>query len=275
MINFSKIVKIIIFKIYLMVFLFFNCFSQPPSTPFHSGEKLYYDISYNWHFVWVNAGKVEFQVDSTMYGDIPAYHFQSSGRSLSSYDWIFKVRDEFESVANAQTFQPYWFVRKTREGSYSVDNKLNFDWENHRIISKLETSKHPYRKDTIPLDPLYLDLQTAVYFARTLDFSKMEINQKIPFYVLIDGEKFELFGRYLGKETIKNRDGKYYRCHKFSALLVEGTMFKGGEDLYVWVTDDGNKIPILTEAKILVGSVKAYFTHGENLMYPMEALIQE
>lgn len=261
----------------LILLMLFYPFSdgkpQVKEIPFHSGEKLHYDVSYNWHFVWVNAGKVEFQVDSTMYGDIPAYHFKSYGRSLSSYDWIFKVRDEFESVADARSFQPFWFVRKTREGSYSVDNKLNFDYKNNLIISQLETSKRPYRKDTIPLDPLYLDLQTAVYFARTLDFSTMKPDDKIPFYVMIDGEKFELFGRYLGKETIKNRDGKYYRCHKFSALLVEGTMFKGGEDLFVWVTDDRNKIPILAEAKILVGSVKAYFTKGEYLKYPMEALI--
>jgi len=263
------------FLLFFGILIVLTGFSQPSILPFHSGEKLYYDVSYNWHFVWVNAGKVEFQVDSTMYGERPAWHFKSSGRSLSSYDWIFKVRDKFESVADANTFQPYWFVRKTREGSYFVDNKLNFDYENHRIISQLETSRKPYRKDTIPLNPLYLDLQTAVYFARTLDFSNMEINDKIPFYVLIDGEKFELFGRYLGKEIIKNRDGKSYKCHKFSALLVEGTMFKGGEDLFVWVTDDRNKIPILAEAKILVGSVKAWFTGGENLKYPMESIIVE
>ncbi len=261
--------------LWVIIILSVNCKAQLSELPFQSGEKLCYDVSYNWHFVWVNAGKVEFQVDSTMYGDKPAYHFKSFGRSLSSYDWIFKVRDEFESVADAITFKPFWYVRKTREGGYHVDNKLNFDYQNNLIISQLETSKRPYRKDTIALDPLYQDLQTAVYYARTLDFTKMQLNQKIPFYVLIDGEKFELFGRYLGKETIKNRDGSYYRCHKFSALLVEGTMFKGGEDLFVWVTDDRNKIPILAEAKILVGSVKAYFTNGENLKYPIEALIAE
>jgi len=39
---------------------------------------------------------------------------------------------------------------------------------------------------------------------------------------------------------------------------VEGTIFRGGEDMLVWVSTDNRKIPIVVEAKILVGSVKAY-----------------
>jgi hypothetical protein len=52
---------------------------------------------------------------------------------------------------------------------------------------------------------------------------------------------------------------------------VEGTIFKGGEDLTVWVTADKNKIPVMAEAKILVGSVKAYLTSYEGLKLPLEA----
>ena len=56
-------------------------------------------------------------------------------------------------------------------------------------------------------------------------------------------------------------------------MLVEGTIFKGGEDLFVWVTDDMNKIPILVEAKILVGSVKAVLSGMEGLKYPVTSRI--
>jgi len=46
---------------------------------------------------------------------------------------------------------------------------------------------------------------------------------------------------------------------------VAGTIFKGGEDLVVWVTDDNYRIPVLVEAKILVGSVKAVLVGAEGL----------
>ena len=65
-------------------------------------------------------------------------------------------------------------------------------------------------------------------------------------------------------------DGKSYETLKFSILLVEGTIFKGGEDLLVWITADKNRVPLLVEAKILVGTVKASFKYAVNLKYPLK-----
>jgi hypothetical protein len=77
----------------------------------------------------------------------------------------------------------------------------------------------------------------------------------------------------MGRETIKTHQGKKYRCIKCSALLVQGTIFKGGEDMTLWVTDDENKIPVLVEAKILIGSVKAYLNTEEGLRSDSKAQV--
>jgi len=276
MINTCKRISILFF-IPLALILFLSnhlLFAQQTEIPFKSGEKINYKVSYNWGFVWVDAGKVVFEVDSVMHDDRPAFHFQSFGRSLSSYDWLFKVRDSFESVADADGFNPYWFARKTREGHFRVNNKFYFDYKNKLIISQTENSNKAQQTDSLLLDGFVLDVQTAVYFFRTLEFEHMTEGEKIPFRVIIDGEIFDLHGQYLGEEIIENHDGQIYRCHKFSAMLVEGTLFTGGEDLFVWFSDDKNRIPILVEAKILVGSVKAYFTGGENILHPMESVVE-
>ncbi len=276
MTNFNNRISILFF---VLATTFFSVqhtslLAQQTVCPFQHGEKLHYKVSYNWGLVWVDAGKVVFEVESLTYGDRPAYRFKSFGRSLTSYDWFYKVRDYFESVADAEGFYPYWFTRKTREGSYEVNNKYNFDYENNRIISQTQNSNRPFSEDTLSFEGLVLDVQTAVYYFRTLNFSIMKEGEKIPFRMIIDGEVFNLYGHYLGKEIIENYDGQVYRCHKFSASLVEGTIFSGGEDLFVWLTDDKNQIPLLVEAKILVGSVKAYFTNGENILYPKESLVE-
>jgi hypothetical protein len=67
-----------------------------------------------------------------------------------------------------------------------------------------------------------------------------------------------------GHEEIKNRDGKYWDCILFSAVLDRGTMFKAGEELLVWVSNDKARIPIMIEAKITVGSIKIYLTEALN-----------
>ena len=85
--------------------------------------------------------------------------------------------------------------------------------------------------------------------------------------MVIDNDVFNLFIRYLGKEDIKlHKDTKTYSTIKFSVMLVEGTLFTGGEDMTIWVTDDGNRVPVMVEAKILIGSVKAVITGAEGLV---------
>ncbi|HSH53034.1 MAG TPA: DUF3108 domain-containing protein, partial [Bacteroidales bacterium] len=81
--------------------------------------------------------------------------------------------------------------------------------------------------------------------------------------------------RFLGREVIKLHNKQKFKTIKFSALLVEGTIFKGGEDLLIWVTDDLNRIPVLIEAKILIGSVKATLLSTENLKFPLDSEITE
>jgi len=43
----------------------------------------------------------------------------------------------------------------------------------------------------------------------------------------------------------------------------------------VWVTDDRNRIPIIVEARILIGSVKAVFTGAEGLRHPITAEVKK
>jgi len=81
--------------------------------------------------------------------------------------------------------------------------------------------------------------------------------------------------RNLCLDKLKTRKNKKYKTLKFSILLVKGTMFKGGENLTVWVSDDNNRVPLLVEAKILVGSVKATFDYAKNLKYPLRYQINK
>jgi hypothetical protein len=249
-------------------------FGQLTDLPFQHGEKLQYRVSYNWEFIWVDAGKVEFEVKEISFDGQPAFHFKSFGRSLTAYDWIYKVRDSFESMALAESLQPIWYLRNTSEGSYKVNNRLDFDAKNGVIVASSENSSQTISSDTLKYDPNIFDLQTAVYYARSLNFSKLHEGDKIPIPVIIDGEVYDLHGKYHGIELIENYDGEIYRCYHFSATLVGGTIFNEGETADIWVTSDKNKIPILVEAKILIGSVKAYFVKASKLKYPVEALVE-
>jgi hypothetical protein len=50
---------------------------------------------------------------------------------------------------------------------------------------------------------------------------------------------------------------------------LEGRVFKDDEDLSVWISDDENKIPILIQSKVIVGSIKAELISYEGLANPI------
>ena len=199
---------------------------KPAIWSFQAGEELYYDVVYNWGFIWLEAGKVDFKVTKEHLSGREVFHFASTGISLKKYDWFFKVRDYYDSWAEMADLEPIKYSRNTSEGKQKADNKYRFDYELQKIYTNTWNSKRKRKLDTLALSPCIFDIMTAVYYVRTLDLSKYKISEKIPITMIVDNEIFELYGRYQGKETIKTREKKKYKCLKFSISLVEGTMFK-------------------------------------------------
>jgi hypothetical protein len=73
--------------------------------------------------------------------------------------------------------------------------------------------------------------------------------------------------KFIGRETVECDKGKF-RCIKLRPMLQEGRVFREQEDMVIWVSDDGNKIPVKVETKILVGSIKMDLVDYENLANP-------
>jgi hypothetical protein len=267
-----KIALIIILSVTTGLSSVSQCFDR--NFAFKEGEKISYEVYYNWGFIWMNAGYVEFSVNSKKYFGRDVYILNSYGSSHKSYDWLFKVRDNYQSYLDKESLQPVWFNRQNYEGGFEVKNEYYFDHSKNLIYACTATTDRPYKKDTLKIKDCSFDLVSLVYYCRNLNFAGLHIHDSIPVSVAIDNGVYNLFIRYLGKEDAETRTGKKYHCIKFSAMLVEGTIFKGGEDLYVWVTDDKNRIPVLVNAKIQIGSVKAYLVGTEGLSNTSESFIQ-
>jgi hypothetical protein len=250
-----------------------QCFNN--NFAFQDGEILRYQAYYNWGFIWLDAGYVEFDVKPATYQMHPVYYLNAFGSTHKSYDWFYKVRDHYECFLDKQTLRPLWYNQSNYEGGFEVSNHYLFDYVKKKSYTETRNSNHPLQHDTLNLPPCTFDLISIVYYCRNLNFNKLNIRDSVPIKTIIDNQIFNLYIRYLGKEKVKNKDETEYNCIKFSALLVEGTIFKGGEDMFIWVTDDLNRVPILVEAKILVGSVKAYYESSEGLRYPMQVGIKK
>jgi hypothetical protein len=159
--------------------------------------------------------------------------------------------------------QPYRFVRSVNEGSYKKFENVTFNKTTNAAVTNDGTYKVP---------ECVQDVLSAIYYARNIDFNKYKANDKITFSLFLDKEVFQMYIRYLGKETIKTKYGKF-KAVKFKPLLIKGTIFEGGEKMTVWVSDDKNHIPLRVESPISVGSVKVDMISYRNLRHDLTSLI--
>ncbi len=233
------------------------------NTAFSANEVLTYNVFYSVIGIYVNAGTATFATHLEKLNNKPVYHVVGIGTSNSSYDWIFKVRDRYETYFDTAHLQPLKFIRNVDEGGYKKIENVTFNQQ----ANTASTLKGDFKVPNCVQDVL-----SSIYYARNINFNSYKVNDKIPFTMFLDNEVYNLYIRYLGKETIKTRYGKFHAI-KFKPLLVKGTIFEGGEKMDVWVSDDGNHIPLRIESPIAVGSIKVDMMQYKNLRYPLSSTI--
>jgi hypothetical protein len=233
------------------------------NNSFSAGENITMIVFYNALGLYLNAGTANFTVTSERLNNKPVYHLVGTGVTNSKYDFIFRVRDRYESYIDTTTLQPYKFIRNVDEGGYKKYENITFNRAANTALSTNGVYKVPN---------CIQDVVSAMYYARNIDFSKYRTGDKIPFTIFLDDEIYNMYIRYQGKEVIKTRYGKF-RSIVFKPLLVKGTLFEGGERMTVYVSDDANKVPLRIESPLLVGSVKVDLMTYQNLRYPLTSLI--
>jgi hypothetical protein len=225
---------------------------------FRPGEKLTYVV----HYGFINAGEavVELRDLPRTINGRKVWQAVGTGRSLGAFNTFYKVEDHYSTIFDVEGVFPWVFSRDVSEGGYEFKQDYLYHQHKRQVTTQ--------REQTHDVPPSVQDMLSAFYYARTIDYSHAKVGDVFIIDTFLDDELFPLRMRYLGKETIKLRNGKY-RCLKFQPVVQEGRIFKGNDDLNVWVTDDGNRIPVLVQAKVLVGSIKMQLTGYEGLVHPL------
>lgn len=241
-----------------------------PNTSFKDGEEIVYKLYYNWNFVWFSAGEVVFRVRDlgTM------YHLSAHGSTYKSYEWFYKVRDKYDTYIDKKTLLPIVSIRDIQEGKYTLYDKISFDHQNNVATSLRGKTRQKAEETRYEIDDCMHDIISIIYYTRNLDFNGMQTGDEIPIKIFIDKEIWPLKVRYKGKEADKRIRGQgRFNTVKFSPEVIEGYIFTKDTQMIVWASDDQNKIPLMIESPISVGSVKAVLKSYKGLRYDLSAKV--
>jgi len=234
------------------------------NSAFKAGESFTLTVYYAVVGLYINAGTATVNTSFTTFDNKPAYHIQALGKSNASYDWIFKVRDRYETYADTANMLPLKFIRQINEGKYKKNENITFNRQTNTVVTN---------EGVYPTPQCVQDVVSAVFSARNINYSKYRINDRIPFYMFLDNQVYHLHIQYLGIEEIKTRYGTF-RAIKLKPLLIKGEMFKDDDKMLLWVSDDANHLPLRVESPISVGSVIVDMTECNNLRYPLSSRIK-
>ncbi len=242
------------------------------NNTFLSGEELVYKIYYNWNFVWMSAGELVFRVNDL--GD--RYHITAQGSTYKSYDWFYKVRDKYEVYLDKNTLLPVASSREVAEGKYRLIDKLTFDRANNKVISERGKSKETLETTEYAVDPCVHDVLSIIYYTRNVDVDQLSAGAPIPIKIFIDKKTWPLRVRYLGKVA----DKRIHKLGRFKTILmspdvIKGYIFKDENKLKIWASDDKNRLPLMIESPISVGSVKAILKSYNGIKYPLTAQVSK
>lgn len=227
---------------------------------FKPGEVLEYRIRYG----LIEAGKAKLEVkELTKRSGRPSYHVVGTGRSVGMTEWFFKTRDRYESFIDAEAMVPWEFIRDVNEGGYEINRHLIFD----QYAQTVKDLKAPH-KGEFKYEAYAQDMISAFYFARSWDATKLKSGDEISFTMFLDHEQFPFKLIILGRKDIKTEWGTI-PCLALRPKLQEGRVFKEEEGMTIYVSDDANKIPVLIESSLFIGTVKVELSGYKGLRHKL------
>ncbi|CAN5376613.1 DUF3108 domain-containing protein [soil metagenome] len=188
------------------------------------------------------------------------YHIIGLGESRGTFDFFYKVRDRYETYIDEKSIVPWIFLRHVNEGGYKIDQSYVFNHYSEKV--------NVGNNETFAIEPNMQDMLSAFYSARNLDLGGAKPGETYAINCFMDKEVWPLKVKFIGRETITTDLGTF-KCLKYRPIVQKGRVFKHEEDLNIWITDDKNHIPVLGQADVLVGSIKAELKSYKGLANPV------
>ncbi|WP_442589340.1 DUF3108 domain-containing protein [Pedobacter sp. AW31-3R] len=225
---------------------------------FQAGEVLQYKLKYG--FITAAEGTLQVLNSDLKFDNQPTYKLVVDARTSGTFDVFYKIRDHYDSYIDKKTLLPYFYQENVREAKYRRQDKARFTQTTKKVVSNRGNF-------TAPTDQTF-DLVSAYYFSRSLDIAKMKVGDTFKLNYFLGEKIHQLEIKYVGKEVVDSKLGKI-RCLKFSPSIEPGRIFRKDSNLYLWITDDGNRVPVKAQVEILVGAVTMEIKSADGLKYPL------
>ena len=244
--------------IYLAAFLVAASFAGEPNlpevkAPWMKGEKLSFSLS--WGFI--TAGYATLEVKPIQDGKTEFLTFATGNKTINK---VYPVNDTVYTRVRNKGLMTEVFRKRLHEGTFHNTSVIRFDrkgekgWLSDTVFTDMKTRKIKRSADTVvALQGEEHSIMSAFYLVRTLP---LKVGETSKFSAVSGKKRYELKVLVHGRETIESVLGKV-PCIKVEPVLDGDGIFVSKGRIFIWLTDDDRRIPVLMECEIALGSIKA------------------
>lgn len=220
------------------VFCFLSPVDANPSVP----ERLFYSI----YWSGVKAGNASLEINNSPEGTT----ITSRATSVDFISIFYKVDNIIQSTLY-QNGYPKNYRKKLREGRHRRDREVQFENkpEGQRIIylDRLNNETAVFDLEKHAFDPL-----SGFYEIR-----KRQLEVGCSEYIdIFDKKPWNTEVQILRKEQVVVPAGRFNTIVIKPLLQSEGIFMRKGE-IYIWLTDDEKRIPVMLKSMVKIGSITA------------------
>ncbi len=227
---------------------------QPRIEALQPGEILTYDIT--WSNI-ITAGTATTEIkEGTLPDGKKVLMFIVTTHSAGLVDTFYRVDDRLQSVFDPVIMQSLTFTLNENHGKRKRHRELVFDHVKKTVISTLNEDP----PETFAIPDQTQDALSSLYYLRTRD--DFIVGKPIIIQVHDSGKNWSVEVHTLGRETVTTPAGKFATIKVRTFPKYEGVFMNKGE-IFIWLTDDSRKIPVLMKSTIAIGSIVSTLTKRE------------
>lgn len=263
-----------------------SVFAQSNSLPFKTGEKIEVTLNYKWG-ISADIATLSFNLQQINEEGKPCFHIVLNARTNRFFDSFYKVRDIYESKFEMD-MDPVYAMRSVHEGNFVAFNEYKWSTDKKTLHAKVEKSTMAAPVDTVfKSSETIRDIINFVYSIRTSDIKALKAGKPASLLVALDRNVTRATLSYVRNETRQiDGLGKFNTvCLAMTLKRVANVETEGsklavptGDDLkntvYIWLSDDENRLPLYISVPISVGKLEIRATNLENVKYPLTSKVK-
>jgi hypothetical protein len=220
--------------------------SLPPHIlAFQPGETLTYNVS--WSNI-ITAGTAIMAVKGeTMPDGKRVLDFIVTGHSTGLVGRFYPVTEMALSVFDPLIMQSLSYSLRENYGKKERRRVVVFDHAQRTVISTLNNDPPA----TVDVPEQVQDALSSLYYLRTRE--DLETGRTIVIDVLDSEKVWSVEFQILGRERLKTPLGEFPTIKVRTYPKYKGVFQNKGE-VFIWLTDDSRKVPVLIKGKLKVGS---------------------